>query len=88
MRRLGIFVFYDKSGIVDGYVEYIITQLNKVLDDLIIVVNGDINEAGECILKNYSTQFYKRDNTGLDAGAYADVIVNLLGKRSYHNTMN
>ncbi|WP_308723305.1 rhamnan synthesis F family protein [Paenibacillus polysaccharolyticus] len=80
MRRLGIFVFYDKSGIVDGYVEYIITQLNKVLDDLIIVVNGDINEAGECILKNYSTQFYKRDNTGLDAGAYADVIVNLLGE--------
>ena len=27
MRRLGLFVFYDKDGVVDEYVEYLISDL-------------------------------------------------------------
>ncbi|WP_145152821.1 rhamnan synthesis F family protein [Paenibacillus xylanexedens] len=80
MKRLGIFVFYDKYGTVDEYVEYLIAELKKVLNELIIVVNGEVDKEGELILRKYSDQLYIRKNIGLDAGAYADVIVNLLGR--------
>ena len=80
MRRLGLFVFYDKDGIVDEYVEYLISDLKRVVSELIIIVNGKVNVEGENILQKYSNQYYTRENVGFDAGAYADVIVNILGE--------
>lgn len=43
MRRLGIFCFYDESGTVDEYIEYLLADLAKSLKMLIIVINEYIN---------------------------------------------
>lgn len=79
MKRLGIFSFYDKEGIVDSYIEYLLRELMTVLDRLIVVVNGQVNENGKHIFEHYTNDLIIRGNIGFDAGAYADVIVNILG---------
>ncbi len=85
MRRLGIFSFYDKEGIVDSYIEYLIEDLILLLDKLIIVVNGKLNKEGKTIFEKYTKQVIIRSNTGFDAGAYSDVIVNILGEEEIKN---
>ena len=80
MKRLGIFCFYDKEGIVDSYIEYLLGELMTVLDRLIIVVNGQVNEGGKHIFFRYTNELIIRENKGFDAGAYYDVIVHVLGR--------
>jgi rhamnosyltransferase len=46
MKRLGIFCFFEKDGIVDQYVEYLICDLKKNLEKLVVVINGDIRNEG------------------------------------------
>lgn len=79
MKRLGIFCFYDREGIVDSYIEYLLSELMTVLDRMIVVVNGQVNEAGKQALSRYASDLIIRENKGYDAGAYADVIINFLG---------
>lgn len=74
MKRLGIFCFFEKDGIVDQYVEYLICDLKKNLEKLVVVINGDIrNEEKEKIYR-YADEIYKRENRGYDGGAYAEYI--------------
>lgn len=79
MKRIGIFSFYDKEGIADSYIEYLLNELTTVLDRLVVVVNGQVGEAGRCLFSRYTNDLIIRENKGYDAGAYADVIVNVLG---------
>ena len=46
MKRLGIYFFFDKDGIVDKYVDYVLEDLTKHVDKLIVVCNGQLNERG------------------------------------------
>lgn len=79
MNRIGIFCFYDKDGIVDQYVEFLLQSLRYCLNNLVIVVNGKISDNGKIILEKYAEEIYIRENKGFDSGAYKDVIINLLG---------
>lgn len=83
IRRLGIFCFYDKNGIVDQYVKYLLNDICNVLEKLIIVVNGNINHEGKHIFKQYTQSIIIRENKGFDGGAYADIIVNYLGEEYF-----
>ncbi len=78
-KRIGIFCFYDKEGIVDKYVEYLLIELKKVIDELYIVVNGNVKDMGRILFRKYACKVYVRENKGFDAGAYKDVIINLIG---------
>ncbi len=80
LKRLGIFCFYDKDGIVDRYVEYVLADLTKCLDMLIITVNGHINNDSLKLLKGYTEHIIIRENKGFDVGAYRDAIVHFLGE--------
>lgn len=80
MKRLAIFSFYDKNGIVDSYIEYLLDSLLEVISGLIIVVNGKLNIAGEAKLKKFTKHVIKRKNKGFDAGAYSDIVINYLRK--------
>jgi len=40
-KRLGIFFFFDAQGIVDSYVETLLTDMVKNLSELVIVVNDN-----------------------------------------------
>jgi rhamnosyltransferase len=79
MNRIGLFCFYDKEGIVDGYVEFLLEELCRCLSNLVIIVNGKISVEGKLILERYAEKIYIRDNKGFDGGAYKDVLINMLG---------
>lgn len=70
MRRLGIFSFYDKDGIVDSYIEFLLEDITKCLIDLVIVCNGKLSEEGRKKLNRYSNEIFVRDNSGYDIMAY------------------
>lgn len=70
MRSLCIFSFYDAAGVVDRYVLYLLNQLSRISKELIVVVNGQVNEAGERNLRAVADRVLFRVNKGFDAGAY------------------
>lgn len=84
MNRIGIFCFYDKNGIVDRYIEYLLEELCQCLSSLVIVVNGKIDVKGKIILEKYADEVYIRENKGFDGGAYKDVLMNFLGWNKIH----
>lgn len=72
MRRIGIFVFFDANGIVDRYIPYMLEDLMKNLERLVVVVNGKITEEGKEILGKFSSDFVFRENKGFDTWAYKE----------------
>lgn len=79
MKRLGIFVFYDKEGIVDNYVVYLLENIKAYLDRLVIVCNGVLNKQGREKLEDFTKEIYVRENTGYDAMAYKLAMTQYLG---------
>lgn len=79
MKRLGIFVFYDKQGIVDRYVKYLLDGLKRHLSRLVIVCNGFLTDDGRHTLSKYSQEIYVRENTGFDAMGYKLAMTLYLG---------
>ena len=45
---------YDKDGIVDGYVEYLLSDLARNADDMVIMCNGRVGSKGMEVLKKYT----------------------------------
>lgn len=78
MKRLCIFCFFDRQGIADESVEYLLNDLKLNADRLIIAVNGKIDKSSEQKLLKYTKEIVKRDNKGFDAGAYKHVLFNYL----------
>lgn len=78
VKRLGIFIFYDASGIVDQYVQELLESLLLELDKLVIVVNGKITDDSKWKLEEYSGSIFVRENKGFDAGGYKEVFLNFM----------
>lgn len=74
MKRIGIFVFYDKDGIVDDYIPYLLDDLAKNFQELLIVCNGKITEEGKNKLYQYTPNILIRENAGFDIGGYKEGI--------------
>lgn len=85
MRRIVIFSFYDKDGVVDSYIDFLLKELKTIASRIIIVVNGKIARNGENIFLKYSDEIVVRQNVGFDAGAYADILLNYLSNDELYN---
>ncbi len=86
MKRLGVFLFFDKEGIADRYVEYLLNSFDGILNKLVIVVNGDVDEPSREMLERFSSAIYFRENIGFDAMAYKETLLEYIGAdevRSY-----
>lgn len=70
MKRLGIYVTYDCEKIADDYIGYMLQELRKVVDCLVVVCNYKEIRSGIQNINVYADRVYYRDNTGFDAGAY------------------
>ncbi len=68
--RLAIYFFYDGQGIVDRYVEYYLKDLVKVIDRLVVVVNGILTPEGRDRFCQFTDEIIVRENTGFDVWAY------------------
>ena len=69
-NRLGIFVFYDKDGIADRYVEYYLEDLCHNLNRLVIVCNGSLTPAAKDKLSRFTKELVLRENKGFDVWGY------------------
>lgn len=74
MNRGAIYFFYDKDGVVDEYVSYFLESLQPFCSEIIIVVNGQVNELGYQVLQKYAKTVLVRSNYGLDFYAYKEAI--------------
>lgn len=70
MKRLGIYFFFDKDGVVDAYVPYYLKHLKSHCSELCVVVNKPLKTAGEQTLKAVCDKLIVRENIGFDSGAY------------------
>ncbi|MGB4595479.1 MAG: rhamnan synthesis F family protein [Anaerolineaceae bacterium] len=74
IKRLGIYFFYDPEGIIDSYIPYLLKDLVKNLDELLIVSNGSISAEGRIALKAITPHILERENIGLDVWAYKEAL--------------
>lgn len=69
-RRYGIYVFYDKDGIVDEYNYYFLEDLRKNLSRLLIICNGDVRPEGLERFQKIADEVVVRENKGFDITSY------------------
>lgn len=71
-KRLTLFFMYDKDGIIDDYVVYLLKQMKKVSTDIKVICNGKLCEDGREKLKLVVPQedIIVRENKGYDVWAY------------------
>lgn len=70
MKRLMIYFFYDKEGMVDDYVPYFLNSFKPFCNEICTVVNGNLTDAARNKLAACSSVVLERENTGLDVEAY------------------
>lgn len=69
--RLGIYFFYDEHGVVDDYVTTFLRGMAPHLTRLIVVVNGELDEAGRRAFELAgASPLIVRPNEGFDVWAY------------------
>jgi lipopolysaccharide biosynthesis protein len=72
MLRTCIFSFYDEHGIVDDYVIYFLTELNKFCEKTIVYSNGPLARESEMALRGVVDEVILRPNEGFDVIAYKE----------------
>ena len=75
-KRMGLFVFFDKDNIVDDYVLYLLEDISKQLDGMVILSNSKLPDNEKAKLEKYCFKYVERQNYGLDAGALCEYFRN------------
>lgn len=78
-KRLAICVCYDPEGIIDRYVTYLLSQIRKNVDRLVVVINGKLSSDCRIQLKTISEYIFVRENTGFDFGAWKCALTDYIG---------
>lgn len=79
MRRLCIYLTYDKQKVIDAYIGYMLKELRSCVDSLVVVCNENEVSKGFYNLTLYADRIYYRENIGFDAGGFKDALCNFLG---------
>lgn len=79
MKRLCLYLTYDKQNIVDRYIGYMLKELSTCVDTIAIICNTKEICRGRDILEAYADKIFLRENIGLDAGGFKDALCNLIG---------
>lgn len=71
-ERLLIYSLYDKDGIVDKYVEYILNKIEPYVNEIAVIVNGKLSVDGRHKLDNIKKikKIIVRENEGFDIWGY------------------
>ena len=72
IKRLVIYFFYDKDGIVDDYIPYMLEDLNRNVSEILVVCNGKLTPESRITLEKYTSNILVRDNKGFDVWAYKE----------------
>ncbi len=74
VKRIAIYVIYDRDGILDGFRKYYLEELRKVTDYIVAVVSGTITPESRDELEELADDVFVRENKGLLAGSWIDGI--------------
>lgn len=74
MKRLAIYFFFDKDGVVDAYVPYYLKHLKPLCGELCVVVNKPLTRKGTETLQSVCDKLIVRENIGFDSGAYKEAL--------------
>ncbi len=74
MKRLAIYLFFDKDGIVDDYIPYKLERLKEFVQDIWFVSNSDLSVESRKKIQYCTDHIICRDNIGFDVGAYKEII--------------
>lgn len=74
VKRIAMYVIYDKDGILDGYREYYLKELRKVCDCIVGVVSGTLTPESRRKLEKLTDDFFVRENVGLLTYSWIDGI--------------
>ena len=69
-NRLMIYFFYDKDGIVDGYVTYFLQSFRAYCKEICVVINGFVTNESKEKLEKCTDKILIRENSGFDSCAY------------------
>lgn len=70
MKRLAIYFYFDKDGVVNDYVPYYLDKLKEHSSELCVVVNEPLTPEGRKKLSTHCDKLLVRENIGFDSGAY------------------
>ncbi|MDR1797139.1 MAG: rhamnan synthesis F family protein [Clostridiales Family XIII bacterium] len=72
MNRAAVFVFFDKDGVADAYVDFFLRELSENVQRTVVVVNGYLDGASRAMFEKHAApgDVLVRENTGFDAWAY------------------
>lgn len=76
-QRLGIYCFYDKYGHAASFIKTFLDDLMDNIDDLVVVVNGQLSDQARQLFSEYTKTIIVRENKGLDVAAYKQAILTL-----------
>jgi len=77
-HRLLIYSFYSSNGIDTGYRYYFLSKVRDIFDQILVVVNGDIENNTKEKISEVSDEIIIRENRGFDACAYQYVLRDVL----------
>ena len=66
-KRVAIYTFFDKDGVVDEYVLYFLKILSTWTSRIVVVCNGNLQSKGELAFKQLGCEVLYRENKGFDA---------------------
>jgi lipopolysaccharide biosynthesis protein len=73
VKRLGIYFFHDRDGIVDEYVLLMLKDLKENCSKLILVCNGLLTLDSRKLVEQIGLMVLVRDDIGFNAWAYKEV---------------
>ena len=75
-QRLGIYCFSATSMVMPHpFIKTFLDDLMDNLDDLVVVVNGQLSDQARQLFSEYTKTIIVRENKGLDVAAYKQAIL-------------
>ena len=72
MKRLLLFVHYDRDGRLDDHILYLLSALVPFRAECAVLANSPLSETDEARLAPVADRVIRRANKGFDFGAWAD----------------
>ena len=70
VKRCAIYVYWDAEGVLKSFARHFLLELSKVCQDIMVVINGNLDDESVEFLVGIGCRFIKRANIGYDFGAY------------------
>ncbi|HEH9426663.1 TPA: rhamnan synthesis F family protein [Aeromonas sobria] len=72
MKRIAFYLFYDKDGVVDQYIQFKLSELKKSVEKIVVVSNSPLTNLGRETLENIGCDVLCRENIGFDVWGYKE----------------